>query len=238
MKHCVFLLALFLLLAFPLYSAAPQQRPSRETWYERVLRQINPDDTDYGAIWEQRKKAFMDRIGSPHFQYSLATTFTILWLLIVLYAQHVSHRRAEAVAVESIADVLRHDAYAREKAREAIRRYNDHIEACNRVIEAEESGASRWVSSEQLETLQSEVEQYRSEAAALREETKRLREECEKHKVTVAELSLHPRSEAQPTLPFAKDTRVAELVTRVNELQDELIAERKKNQRIKANSVK
>jgi hypothetical protein len=56
--------------------------------------------------------------------------------------------------------------------------------------------------------------------------------------VTVAELSLHPRSEAQPTLPFAKDTRVAELVTRVNELQDELIAERKKNQRIKANSVK
>jgi len=237
MNRCMFSLTLFFLLTFPLYSAAPQ-RPSRETWYERVLRQINPDDTDYGAIWEQRKKAFMDRIGSTYFQYSFATTVTIVWLFIVLYAQHVSHRRAQEVAVESIADVLRHDAYAREKAREAIRRYNDHIEACNRVIEAEESGTSRWVSSAQLETLQSEVEQYRSEAAALREETKRLREECEKHKATVAELSLHPRSNAQPALPFAKDTRVAELVTRVNELQDELIAERKKNQRIKANSVK
>jgi hypothetical protein len=180
----------------------------------------------------------MDRIASPYFEYSLATTITILWLLIVLFAQHISHRRAQEVAVESIADVLRHDAYAREKAREAIHRYNDHIEACNRMIEAEESGASRWVTSAEMETLRSQAEQYRSEAVGLREETKRLREECEKHKATVAQLSVHSRSDVQASLPFAIEPRVGELVTRINELQDELIAERKKNQRIKANSVK
>jgi hypothetical protein len=238
MKRRVFVLALFLLTALPVYGAASQQQPSHETWYERALRQINPDDTDYGAIWEARKKAFADRIGSPYFQYCLATTVTIVWLFIVLYTQQVSHRRKEDIAVDSIADVLRHDAYSREKAREAIRRYNEHIETCNRVIEAEESGASRWVSSAELETLLSELEQCRSEAVGLREETKRLREECEKHKATVAELSLHSRSDSQTALPFDKDTRVAELVTRINELQDDLIAERKKNQRIKANSPK
>ena len=237
MKCRVLLLALFLSIALPV-SGAAQERPSRETWYERVVRQINPNDTDYGAIWEARKKAFTDRIGSPCFQYGLAATVTVVWLFIVLYAQHVSHRRKEDIAVDSIADVLRHDAYSREKAREAIRRYNDHIEACNRVIEAEESGASRWVSSAELDTLQSELEQYRSDAAALREESKRLREECERHKATVAELSVHSRTDSQATLPFANDTRVAELVTRINQLQDELIAERKKNQRIKASSVK
>ena len=238
MKCRVFLLSLFLWTALPLYSETPSRRPSSETWYERVLHQINPENIDYGAIWEERKKAFMDRIGSPYFQYCFAATVTIVWLFIVLFAQHVSQRRKDEIAVGAIADVLRHDAYSREKAREAIRRYNDHIEACNRVIEAEESGASRWVSSAELEALKSELEQYRNDAAALREETKRLREECEKHKATVAELSLHSRSDVQPALPFANDTRVAELVTRVNELQDELIAERKKNQRIKANSVK
>src|SRR5262249_9488783 len=220
MKCRVFLLSLFLWTALPLYSETPSRRPSSETWYERVLHQINSENTDYGAIWEERKKAFMDRIGSPYFQYCLATTVTIVWLFIVLYAQHVSHRRKEDIAVDAIADVLRHDAYSREKTREAIRRYNDHIEACNRVIEAEESGASRWVSSAEFETLLLEVEQYRSEAAGLREETKRLREECEKHKATVAELSLHLRSDSQTALPFDKDTRVAELVTRINELQD------------------
>src|SRR5262245_54667184 len=224
MKCRALLLALFLLTALAVCNAASKQQPSRETWYERVLRQINPDNTHYGAIWEERKRAFTDRIGSPCFQYGLASTTTILWLLIVLFAQHVSHRRKEEIAVNAITDVLQHDAYSREKTREAIRRYNDHIEACNRVIEAEESGASRWVSSAQQEALQSEVEQYRNEAAALREETKRLRDECEKHKATVAELSLPSRGEAQPGLPFANDTRTAELVTRINELQDELIA--------------
>jgi thiamine biosynthesis lipoprotein ApbE len=167
----------------------------------------------------------MDRIGSPCFQFGLAATLTIVWLFIVLFAQHVSHRRKEEISGDAIADVLRHDAYSREKAREAIRRYNDHIEACNRVIEAEDSGASRWVSSAHPETLQSELGQYRSEAAALREETKRLRDECEKHKATVAELSQPSRIDDQPGLPFANDPRTAELVTRINELQDELIAE-------------
>jgi len=37
-------------------------------------------------------------------------------------------------------DLLNQDQHSREVAREAIRRYNDHIERCNRVIEAAESG--------------------------------------------------------------------------------------------------
>jgi hypothetical protein len=236
MKRRVLLLVLFLSAALSLSGAGSQQSPSRKTWYERLLRRINPDDTDYGKIFEERKKTLMDRVGNPCSQYSFAATVTILWLLFVLFAQHLHHRRREDIAVDSIADALRHDAYSREKAREAIRRYNDHIETCNRMIEAEESGVSPWVASAEWDALQSELEQYRNDVTALREETRRLREECEKHKATVAELSLPSRDGSQPALPFAQDTRVAELVTRINELQDELIAERKKNRRSKGSS--
>ena len=95
MKCRVLLLALFLSSVLPMHGAQSVQRPSDKTWYERVLGQINPNDTDYGAIWEERKKAFMGRIGSPCFQFGFAATLTIVWLFIVLFAQHVSHRRKE-----------------------------------------------------------------------------------------------------------------------------------------------
>jgi hypothetical protein len=51
MKRHAFLFTLCLLAAFPQYSASSQKRPLHDTWYERVLQQINPEDTDYGAIW-------------------------------------------------------------------------------------------------------------------------------------------------------------------------------------------
>jgi len=229
-------LALFLAALCPLYAHATQRRPARETWYERALRQINPDDTDWGAIWEQHKREFLDQIGNPYFQYGLGSTTTIVWLFVVLFAQHVSHRRAHELAVQSIADIQRHDEYARQAAREAIRRYNEHIESCNRVIEAAESGASRWISSAELDALESEAQQARSEAAALREETKRLREEIQKQSAVIAGMSVRS-GDAQSSLPFAKDTPVSQYVTRINELQQELLEERKKNQRRKSTPV-
>jgi len=236
MKRRVCFLALFLAASCSLYAEATQRRAARETWYERALRQINPDDTDWGAIWEQHKQRFVDKIGNPYFQYGLGSTATIVWLFVVLFAQHVSHRRTQELAVQSMSDIRRHDEYARQAAREAIRRYNEHIESCNRVIEAAESDASRWISSAELEALESEVQQARSEAAALREETKRLREETQKQSAVIAEMSIRSGG-AQSTLPFAKDAPVSKYITRINELQDELLAERKKNQRQKSTPV-
>jgi len=171
------------------------------------LRQINPDDTDWGAIWEQHKQEFVDKIGNPYFQYGLGSTAIIVWLFVVLFLQHVSHRRAQELAVQSMSDIRRHDEYARQAAREAIRRYNEHIESCNRVIEAAESGASKWISSAELEALDSEAQQARSEAAALREETKRLREEIQKQSNVIAGTSMRS-GDAQTTCPLQKTSRV------------------------------
>ena len=62
MKRRVWFLALFLAASCPLYGQAYRSdAPSRETWYERALRQINPNDTDWGAIWEQHKREFLNQ---------------------------------------------------------------------------------------------------------------------------------------------------------------------------------
>jgi hypothetical protein len=201
-----------------------------------MLRHINPNDTDWGAIWEQHKRQFLNQIGNPYFQYGLGSTATIVWLSVLLFAQHVSHRRAQELAVQSMADIRRHDEYARQAARVAIRRYNEHIESCNRVIEAAESGAAKWMSSAEVEALQSEAQHARSEALALREETKRLRDEIQKQSVVIAGMPVQS-GEGHASLPFTKDATVSQYITRINELQQELLEERKKNQRRKSTPV-
>jgi hypothetical protein len=235
MNRRAWFLILFLAASCPLHAQTTQRRHTSETWYERVMRHINPNDTDWGGIWEQHKEEFVNRIGSPYFQYSLVTTVVIVWLFVVLFVQHGSHRRAQEVAVQSIADVRRHDEYARQAAREAIRRYNEHIESCNRVIEAADSGA-RWMSSTEVEAMELEAQQARTEATALREETKRLRDEIQKQSAVIAGLPVRP-GEAQASLPFTKDATVSQYINRINELQQELLEERKKNQRRKSTPV-
>jgi len=47
--------------------------------------------------------------------------------------------RTKCMFEEKLGEALRHDHYSREGAREAIRRYNEHIDKCNRVIEAQEA---------------------------------------------------------------------------------------------------
>jgi hypothetical protein len=235
MNRRAWFLILFLAASYPLHSQTTQRRQTRETWYERVLHQINPSDTDWGGIWEQHKQDFLNRLGNPYFQYSVGTTVAIVWLFVVLFVQHGSHRRAQEVAVKCMADTRRHDEYARQVAREAIRRYNEHIESCNRVIEAADSGA-RWMSSAEVEALELEAHQARNEATALREETKRLRDEIQKQSAVIAGMPARP-GEAQASLPFTKDATVSQYVTRINELTQELLEERKKNQRRKSTPV-
>src|SRR6185295_8984739 len=139
MKRCTLLLTVFFVTTIPVYSQAPRQNPKPDTWYEQALRQINPNNIDFGSIWEQRKRAILHQIGNPYFQYGFATTTAAVVLLSLLCVQRVSHKRALDLAALSIADVLRHDEHSREVAREAIRRYNEHIDGCNRMIEARQA---------------------------------------------------------------------------------------------------
>src|SRR5437660_503518 len=142
MKRSAFVLLVIIVTTVPVYSQARKQVRQDNTWNEQALRHLNPNNIDYGSIWEQRNQAILKQIGNPYFQYSFAATAGVVALLTLLCVQRMSHKRALDVAVLSIADVLRHDEYSRQVADEAIRRHNEHIESCNRLIEAGQDDAA------------------------------------------------------------------------------------------------
>src|SRR2546425_3934490 len=136
MKRCAFLLMTFFVTTVGVYGQARQQSRKDGMWYEEALHSLNPNDINYGSIWEERKRAILHQMGNPYFEYSFAATAAVVVLLTLVCVQRMSRKRALELAALSIADILRHDEYSRQVAEEAIRRYNDHIQSCNRLIEA------------------------------------------------------------------------------------------------------
>jgi hypothetical protein len=227
-----FVLFVLLLATSPVYSQASRQRPKHDTWYEQALRHINPKNIDFGSIWEQRKRAFIAQLGNRYFQYSFGATAAIVLLLTVTFVQHVSHKRALELAAQSIADVLRHDEYSRQVAREAIRRYNDHIESCNRLIEARQEDFAKSVSA-----TESELQSTSEELADTRQENKDLREDLAKKSKVIAGISLPSKAaQAQPA-QTETESASAQYIARINELEKQLRAEQRRNLSAKGTSV-
>jgi len=227
-----------LVVPVPSQNDSPQQtRKQPATWYERAVRQINPNETDYGSIWEKHKQDFIAQFRNPYFRYGLGTTLAILALFVTLFAQYLSYRRALEIAVQSVADIRRHDEYARRAAREAIQRYNDHIESCNRVIEANESGLWRWVSTAELAAMKHEMQQANDELKTAREEIKRLDAELDAKSATIADMSVRQRNDTSDTAQPSRHPVPPPHVQRINQLELELNFEKKKNQRLKGTAL-
>ena len=224
MKCWAFVLIVMIVTTVPVYSQARKQTRQADTWYEQVLRHLNPNNIDYGSIWEQRKQAILQQIGNPYFQYSFAATAAVLVLLALLCVQRMSHKRALDVAVLSIADVLRHDEYSRQIADEAIRRHNEHIESCNRLIEAGQDDAA-------------ELQRIRKELADTQAENKSLRSQLAGTQKIIADIAAQGKTEQTATVAQEKESEPGHLVVRIASLEKQLRAEQRKNQHAKGTSV-
>jgi hypothetical protein len=224
MKRWAFLLIVIIVTTGPVYSQARKQTRQPDTWYEQALRHLNPNNIDYGSIWEQRKQAILQQIGSPYFQYSFAATAAVVALLTLLCVQRMSHKRALGVAVLSIADVLRHDEYSRQVADEAIRRHNEHIESCNRLIEAGQDDAA-------------ELQRIRKELADTQAENKSLRSQLAGTQKMIGEIAAQGKTEQTAAVAQEKESEPGHLVVRIASLEKQLRAEQRKNQHAKGTSV-
>jgi hypothetical protein len=122
-----------------------------------MLKQFNPNDVDYGRWFEHRRQAFRDgQLNNPYFWYSLSATIVLLLMTMVCAKVWIDHRREMWITAEMMADVYNQEAYSRGVAQEATKRYNSHIERCNRAIEAAEHGKT-------LSGADTEIEQLRGE---------------------------------------------------------------------------
>ena len=223
----------------PQVSAPLYQR--RDTWYEFLLKQFNPDDFDYGTWMEQRRQAFLDAsVRNPYFRYSAIVTLALFALSLLYMKQRIDHRRSMWITAEMMTDLYNHDGHSRQVARDAIQKYNDHIERCNRVVEASEHGPS-------AEGTESDVERYRAElqsVTAERDTYKRERDlaksDLAEKERTLAELSLRldalaRKSNGGRDVASTVDVRNADqkLVHHINNLQEQLYAEKRENKRLK-----
>jgi hypothetical protein len=213
----------------------------RETWYEFVLRQFNPNDVDYGRWIERERRAFIDvRIRNPYFMYSLCTSLGLLLAAVVYTKLWIDHRQAMWITAEIMADIYNQDAYSRRIAEEAIEKYNTHIERCNRAIEAAEHGEAVSTTSSGIEQLRGELICVTSERDTATRERDLAREELRKKSEILAEMSIRlealtNKSGATGDVKRSSDLRGADakLVTHINDLQEQLYAERHNNRRLK-----
>jgi hypothetical protein len=224
--------------------AAKVARPpyqSQDTWYEFILKQFNPDDLDYGNWLERERRMFIEnRVKNPYFLYSLCATIVLLIVTVLSTKLCLDHRRAMWITAEMMADIYNQDAYSRRIAHEAIEKYNTHIERCNRAVEAAEHGEVTSTTSAEIEQLRTELMRLAEEKDAAVRDRDIAREDLRRKSEILAEMSVRleaftKKSGATNTVKPSSDLRNADpkLVSHINNLQEQLYAERNSNRRLK-----
>lgn len=229
--------------ASPQAGKRPYQR--RDTWYDFLLKQFNPDQLDYGTWIERRRHYFLEAtVKNSYFNYSLVTTLGLLIMIAVCAKQGIDHRRSLWVTAEMMADVYNHDVYSRAIAHEAIRRYNEHIEHCNRLIEIEQHGGRAVGLSasgpEDSTSLAGELQRVAGELSAAQQDKLSLEATIQSQASVITEMSLRLESlvkkndkDGGTSGSLTLEGASPDLVKHINDLQCQLYAERQKNRQLK-----
>ena len=230
----------------PMAAAQAQGRTQQppDTWYDFLLKQFNPSDVDYGKWMEERRRAFLEATAkNPYFPYSFWLTVWSLLVMVAYAKLRIDRRRERYLTEEMLTDLYNQDLYSRQAAREAIAKYNNHVERCNRAIEAGTGQAISGSTSENDE-LKAKLQKLADDLRAMTSERDRLSEELKQRSAVVTDLSLqlqalsekidgkggaHAVGQAMLPLP----TSNAEYMKLVNSLQQQLLTEREKNRRLK-----
>ena len=230
----------------PMAAAQAQGRTQQppNTWYEFLLKQFNTSDIDYGKWMEERRRVFLAASAkNPYFPYSLSVTIWSLLVMIAYAKLRIDRRRERYLTEEMLTDLYNQDLYSRQAAREAIAKYNNHVEHCNRAIEAG-SGQANSGSTSENDELKGKLQKSADDLRVVTSERDQLSEELKQRSAVVTDLSLqlqalsekidgkggaHAVGQAGLPLPAAN----AEYMKLVNSLQEQLHAEREKNRRLK-----
>jgi len=214
----------------------------RDTWYEFLLKQFNPANLDYGAWMEERRQVFLNEsVRNPYFKYSAGVTLVLLLTTIICVKQWLDHRRTLWITAEMMADLYNHDLYSREVAEKAVRKYNDHIERCNRdAMEASQNGGTVSTGDSDRDQLNTQLQKTASELNQATQEKALLEEELRRKSDVIVDLSLRVDAllkesgglltSGQPIDLSNSDPHVMQLI---NDLQQQLRREHAENGRLK-----
>jgi hypothetical protein len=223
----------------------PQVQPIhplyQDTWYELLLKQFNPNHFDYGAWMEQRRQAFLEAsVRNPYFKYSLSVTIALMLMAGVCTKLWIDHRRAMWITAEMMTDLYNHDLYSREVAEKAIEKYNQHIERCNRAIEAAQHGSTLTVATADTDQLNAQLQKTAGELNVANTDNAALQEQLKQKSNLIVELSLRVDALSKKnggnlvtTQPIDLSGADPNLIKHINDLQEQLVVERKKNRQLR-----
>lgn len=212
-----------------------------DTWYEFLLKQFNPSNFDYGEWVEERRQVFLDESArNPYFQYSASVTLGLLLMTLICAKQWIDHRRTLWITAEMMADLYNHDRHSRDVAEKAIQKYNDHIERCNRAIEAADHGISIPGADSDTNYLKTQLQSVADERDSYKRERDLAKRDLLEKEKLIAEMSFRVDAVAKKTDPnqvvaSSVDMSAADpkLVQLINNLQEQLYTERRENRRLK-----
>lgn len=217
-------------------SAGPQNGQGRDDFFHSSAKLVNKSDYDWGAWLAERRRSFVEAsVGNPFFWYSTLTTVILILLMTAYGVRVLDERRKLWRAAEVLTDVWNQDQYSRAIARAAVEKYNHHILECNRVVEGQFSGRPSAASLETSDARE-QLELVRAERDTLDSDVKRLSAELEKKEQTVSDLSTRLKAlenDAPTGRPGVVSASDGKLIARVNQLTQQLEAERQKNRSLK-----
>ena len=215
----------------------------RTTFYEFVLHQLNPNDKDWGAWYEERRAALIDAgLHNPCFWYCLGLTLACLCFCAAVLKSRYDQDRQDDIMGARMDEVRRFAACSHLVARAAIDKHNTHIEFCNRLIEAEEGGLPTAAAGGSQNTQPQTNSAKTREVTELQKRDKTRMESETSHTVTTTpDLSnggvppgKKERSNGQSReLTDLPTPSYSDLVRQINILQQELVAEQDRNKRLK-----
>jgi hypothetical protein len=217
----------------------------RDDFFHASTKLVNPKDIDYGAMLEQRRKAFLEAsVTNPFFWYSALTTAFLLVLMLAYGVRVMDEKRKLWRAAEILTDVWNDGEYARATAHSAIEKFNGHMQECNRVIEAQVSGRPSPAAVE-AEDARKELTRVRSELDKSDSERKAMKAKLEEKEKVVDDLSARVRNletsggngNSSPGNRHnggePRDEAERRLIARINQLTQQLEAEKQKNRALK-----
>jgi hypothetical protein len=208
----------------PLTAQGGYWREQKSPW-QMIVDYFNPRHLNLGQIWEQRCRAWLDNVATnEYFWYAYCVTGLLIVSWIVLWWVHDDKLRALAELAENTADALRYSEYCKRQAKQAIRRYNDRVEKCNRIIEDNRSSLMTTPETAELDSCKRELQELRNDNGSLKLQNASLKHQLEaKHsefqvlneRIPGVEQRIQSDRGAGP-----KSTN-AELVERIRRLEEE-----------------
>ena len=231
----------------PLAAQGGYGRHQRAPW-QMVVNYFNPRHLNLGQLMEERRQAWLDNVAAnEYFWYAACATGMLLVSWTVLWWVNDDRLRALAELAENAADALRYSEYCKREAKAAIRRHNEHVDKCNRVIEDQRSGVMTTPEAANMERAKKQIESLTNDNQANEYKIKRLNEEIKAKEKLVSETTARlneleplildrktkaPATDSSPVKTNGSSPN-AELVERINRVEKENQNLREENRQIR-----